>query len=90
MPTRDELAASPWRIWVQAARLKTLPAAAAPVIIGVALAWADGVAHPLSAGLALVAALLIQVGVNFHNDYTDFLRGADTDDRPRCWRACIS
>ncbi len=81
MPTRDELAAAPWRIWVQAARPKTLPAAAAPVIMGIALAWADGAAHPLSAGLALVAALLIQVGVNFHNDYTDFLRGTDTDER---------
>lgn len=81
MPTRDELAAAPWRIWVQAARPKTLPAAAAPVIMGIALAWADGMAHPLSAALALLAALLIQVGVNFHNDYTDFLRGTDTDER---------
>jgi 1,4-dihydroxy-2-naphthoate octaprenyltransferase len=81
MPTRDELAAAPWRIWMQAARPKTLPAAAAPVMIGIALAVGDGGFHPLSAGLALVAALLIQVGVNFHNDYTDFLRGTDTEER---------
>ena len=81
MPTRDELAAAPWRIWIQAARPKTLPAAAAPVLIGVALAVADGGFHAVSAGLALLSALLIQVGVNFHNDYTDFLRGTDTDDR---------
>ncbi|MES3628555.1 MAG: 1,4-dihydroxy-2-naphthoate polyprenyltransferase [Longimonas sp.] len=81
MTTRDELANAPWRIWIQAARPKTLPAAAAPVIIGVALAVADGGFHALSASLALLAALLIQVGVNFHNDYTDFLRGTDTDER---------
>ena len=81
MPTRDELAHAPLRIWMQAARPKTLPAAASPVLIGMALAYGDGGFHALSAGLALLAALLIQVGVNFHNDYTDFLRGADTEER---------
>lgn len=81
MPTRDELAAAPWRIWVQAARPKTLPAAAAPVLMGIALAVGQGGFHAPSAALALLSALLIQIGVNFHNDYTDFLRGTDTDER---------
>lgn len=40
-----------------------------------------GVWHPLSAVLALLGAVLIQVGVNFHNDYADYLQGTDTEDR---------
>jgi 1,4-dihydroxy-2-naphthoate octaprenyltransferase len=40
-----------------------------------------GAAHPLAAGLALLSAVLIQVGVNYHNDYADYLQGTDTDDR---------
>ncbi|WP_022834441.1 1,4-dihydroxy-2-naphthoate polyprenyltransferase [Salisaeta longa] len=68
-------------IWIQAARPKTLPAAAAPVLMGIALALSAGAFHPVAAALALTAALLIQVGVNFHNDYADFLQGADTEDR---------
>jgi 1,4-dihydroxy-2-naphthoate octaprenyltransferase len=67
--------------WLMAARPQTLTAGGAPVIIGVALAAADGVFAPLPAVAALVGALLIQVGTNFANDYYDAVNGADTDDR---------
>jgi 1,4-dihydroxy-2-naphthoate octaprenyltransferase len=69
------------RIWVHAARPKTLGAAVAPVVVGTAMAFEAGAAHFLSAGLALLSAVLIQVGVNYHNDYADYLQGADTEDR---------
>jgi len=64
-----------------AARPQTLPAGAAPVIVGVGLAVHAGVFAPLPALAALVGALLIQIGTNFANDYYDAARGADTDDR---------
>ncbi|NGM70902.1 1,4-dihydroxy-2-naphthoate polyprenyltransferase [Natronolimnobius sp. AArcel1] len=69
------------KAWVMAARPQTLPAAAAPVIVGTGLAVAEGVFAPLPALMALVGAALIQVGTNFANDYYDAIKGADTDDR---------
>lgn len=63
--------------WLQAARPKTLWAAVSPVLVGGAMAWADGRFHLLAWGLALVGAVLIQIGTNFYNDYADFLKGAD-------------
>jgi 1,4-dihydroxy-2-naphthoate octaprenyltransferase len=62
-------------------RTRTLPAAAAPVLVGTALATLRGVARPLPALAALVGALLIQVATNLANDYYDFVRGADTAER---------
>jgi 1,4-dihydroxy-2-naphthoate polyprenyltransferase len=67
------------RIWLLAARLRTLPAGAAPVLVGTALAQHDF--HVLRFVAALVGALFIQVGANLSNDYSDARRGADTDDR---------
>lgn len=64
-----------------AARPQTLPAGAAPVIVGMGLAVHSGVFAPLPAAAALVGALLIQVGTNFANDYYDAVKGADTDER---------
>lgn len=64
-----------------ATRPKTLTAAAAPVLAGAGLAAHDGVFALLPALGALVGALLIQVGTNFANDYYDFVRGGDTDER---------
>ena len=69
------------RVWLQAARPKTLGAAVAPVLVGTGMAVEGGAWHPLSALLALAGAVLIQVGVNYHNDYADYVQGADTDDR---------
>jgi len=71
----------PLRVWVWAARPKTLGAAVAPVVVGTAMAVEAGAWHPGAAGLALLSAVLIQVGVNYHNDYADYLKGADTEDR---------
>ncbi len=72
---------SPLQIWILAARPKTLPAAAAPVIVGVGTALAEGVFRAGPATAALLGALLIQIGTNFANDYFDFLKGADNEAR---------
>jgi 1,4-dihydroxy-2-naphthoate polyprenyltransferase len=63
--------------WASAARPRTLPAAVAPVMAGTGAAAALGAANPLRAALALVVALLLQVGVNYANDYSDGVRGTD-------------
>lgn len=68
-------------IWFLAARPRTLPAAAAPVILGSAMALADGAFHGLAALAALVGALLIQIASNYANDYYDCLKGADEGER---------
>ena len=75
------MAISQTKIWFLAARPKTLPAAAAPVVIGTALAVADGRFHGLGALCALLGALLIQIGTNFANDYFDHVKGTDTIER---------
>ncbi len=69
------------RIWMMAARLRTLPAAIAPVLVGTALAGYLHVFHPLRFVAALVGAIFIQVGTNLSNDYSDARRGADAEDR---------
>jgi 1,4-dihydroxy-2-naphthoate octaprenyltransferase len=69
------------RIWLAAARVRTLPAATAPVLVGTALAGYFHVFHPLRFVAALIGAIFIQVGTNLHNDYSDARRGADAEDR---------
>jgi 1,4-dihydroxy-2-naphthoate polyprenyltransferase len=69
------------RIWLMAARVRTLPAAIAPVLVGTALAGYQHVFHPLRFVAALIGAIFIQVGTNLSNDYSDARRGADTEDR---------
>ena len=69
------------RAWILAARPKTLSAAAAPVFVGTGLAAAHGTHQAVPAAAALVGALLIQIGTNLANDYYDFFRGGDTEDR---------
>src|SRR5690606_8790700 len=68
-------------IWLMAARLRTLPAAVAPVLVGTALAGHEGEFDPIAFVAALLGALFIQVGTNLSNDYSDARRGADTEDR---------
>ena len=75
------MAHTPLKVWLLAARPKTLPAAAAPVLIGAAMAYADHGFHLLSALAALAGALLIQIGTNFANDYFDHRQGVDTAER---------
>jgi 1,4-dihydroxy-2-naphthoate octaprenyltransferase len=69
------------RIWLMAARPRTLPAAVAPVLVGTSLAGFQHVFHPLRFIAALIAAIFIQVGTNLSNDYSDARRGADTEER---------
>ncbi|MDA8258636.1 MAG: 1,4-dihydroxy-2-naphthoate polyprenyltransferase [Betaproteobacteria bacterium] len=71
-----------WRVWWTAIRPRTLSIAATPVIVGTALALAEGAAANWLAMLAaLCCALLIQAGTNLHNDAADFERGTDQPDR---------
>ena len=64
-----------------AARLRTLPAAIAPVLVGTSLALGAGHFEALAFVAALLGAMFIQVGTNLSNDYSDARRGADTEDR---------
>ena len=63
--------------WIQGARLRTLPAAIAPVLIGSAAAYELDSFLPVNAVLAALVALLLQIGVNYANDYSDGVRGTD-------------
>lgn len=74
-------AAGAWRVWIEAARLRTLPAAVIPVMVGTALAVAHDAENLLTAIICLVFALLVQIGTNYANDYFDFVKGADTAAR---------
>jgi 1,4-dihydroxy-2-naphthoate octaprenyltransferase len=67
--------------WILAIRPRTLPAAAAGVVMGSALAWRDGFFRLDAALACLFAALLLQIGSNLANDVFDFERGTDTPDR---------
>ena len=62
--------------WVLGARVKTLPAAVAPVLVGTSFApsinW-------INASLALIVSLSLQIAVNFSNDYSDGIRGTDAN-----------
>jgi len=70
------------RIWLMAARLRTLPAAIAPVLVGTALAYTlEDVFRPGAFVAAMLGSILIQVGTNLSNDYSDARRGADAEDR---------
>lgn len=78
------------KIWIDAARPKTLPAAFVPVWIGSTLAYYDQTLNLAASLVALVCAFLIQIGTNFANDYFDFKNGADTDKRIGFARATAS
>jgi 1,4-dihydroxy-2-naphthoate polyprenyltransferase len=72
---------SPLEAWMLAIRPKTLPAGAVPVVLGSALAAADGRFRLLPAFVALICALGIQVATNFINEIYDYRKGADTAER---------
>jgi 1,4-dihydroxy-2-naphthoate octaprenyltransferase len=65
-------------IWIAGARPRTLPAAIAPVLIGTSLINIDNQAiNWVNAALALAVGLLLQIAVNYSNDYSDGIRGTD-------------
>lgn len=71
------------RIWLMAARPRTLPAAIAPVLVGTAAAveWFGSLPRVGAFIAALLGSIFIQIGTNLANDYSDAKRGADTVDR---------
>ena len=87
------------KAWILAARPKTLTGAAAPVIVGGAYALClmqskpqcvdSSIEHPwIPFLIALLFALIMQIEANFVNDYFDFRKGTDRDDRLGPERAC--
>jgi 1,4-dihydroxy-2-naphthoate polyprenyltransferase len=70
-----------WSAWILAIRPRTLPAAAAGVVMGSALAWYDGSFRVDATVACLLTALLLQIGSNLANDVFDFERGTDTPQR---------
>lgn len=65
------------KVWIEAARPKTLGASLAPILIGAALAYRHGSFSLIVTLTALGSALCIQIATNFCNDYCDFKKGAD-------------
>ncbi len=81
---------TPTRVWWSAVRPATLAASVAPVLVGTAIAVHSGGAR-LGAGLlALLVGIAMQIGVNFANDYSDHVRGADSPRRVGPVRAASS
>jgi 1,4-dihydroxy-2-naphthoate octaprenyltransferase len=81
---------STFQHWIDASRPKTLAAAVIPVMVGTSIAYKDGLFDLFPAFLALICAILIQIGTNFANDYYDFVKGADNDQRIGFIRATSS
>jgi 1,4-dihydroxy-2-naphthoate octaprenyltransferase len=61
--------------WIIGARVRTLPAAIAPVLVATAYAGSNW--DPIPAFSALLVSLALQIGVNYANDYSDGIRGTD-------------
>ena len=78
------------RIWLEATRPKTLPAAVCPVLVGTSLAYHNAQFNWHPALICLGFALLIQIGTNFANDYLDGIKGTDTAARIGPRRAVAS
>lgn len=67
--------------WLLVTKPRTLTAAVVPVLLGTSLAYVDGKVDGLSALIALICSLLIQIATNIINDLYDFRKGADNDKR---------
>ena len=76
------------KAWVLAARPKTLAAAATPVLLGCSLAASDGWLQFIPAILCFLFAFTMQIDANFINDFFDYLKGSDREDRLGPERAC--
>ena len=77
----NETIPSKLQLWVLATRPKTLPAAVAPILVGTAMAFADGFFSILAALACLVGATLLQIAVNLANDYFDAKNNIDSEER---------
>lgn len=76
--------------WILASRPKTLLAAVVPVVTGTSIVSYETKVNILASAIALICAVLIQVGTNFVNDLYDYLSGADNKDRKGPTRALAS
>ena len=90
MLSSNTTSVSKFDAWILASRPRTLAAALVPVLVGTAVAIHDMKFKPLAAFIALICALLIQIGTNFVNDLFDFLHGTDKKDRLGPQRAAAS
>jgi len=68
-------------VWISALRLRTLPLAAASIIVSAGIAINAGIFNPLIFALSLITALFLQILSNLANDYGDAVSGADNEDR---------
>lgn len=67
-----------WKVWVKTGRPFTLTATVSPLFVGTAVATYEGVFHLLNFLLALLAALFLQIGTNYFNEYFDYRYGLDS------------
>ncbi|WP_185781623.1 1,4-dihydroxy-2-naphthoate octaprenyltransferase [Croceivirga lutea] len=72
---------SKFKVWLNAARLRTLPLSLAGIIMGTAIANYKGFSNTFVFGLALLTTVLFQITSNFANDYGDGTKGTDSTDR---------
>ena len=67
--------------WISAARLRTLPLSVSGILVGTSIAVAQGEFHAVIFALALATTLGLQILSNFANDYGDFVKGTDNEER---------
>ena len=79
-----------WKVWLQAARLRTLPLACAAVLLGSGLAAGADLFHANVFVLCLLTAIGLQILSNLANDYGDAVSGADNEDRVGPQRTVVS
>lgn len=76
--------------WLSAARLRTLPLSISGILVGSSIAASQGKFHAVIFTLALATTLGLQILSNFANDYGDFVKGTDNEDRVGPQRALQS
>jgi 1,4-dihydroxy-2-naphthoate octaprenyltransferase len=85
-----DISAPSWRLWLAAARPRTLPASVSPVVVGGAVAWSEGGFHLAAMLTCLFFALIMQIGANLANDYFDWKNHVDGSERLGPKRFCQS
>ncbi len=78
------------KVWVTAARPKTLAVSICPVLMGQAIAMSDGFFDPQIFSITLITSVLLQIFANYCNDFFDYIKGADTNYRKGPTRVCKS
>lgn len=79
-----------FQTWVSAARLRTLPLSISGILVGTSIAAEQDHFNSAIFSLALATTLGLQILSNFANDYGDFVKGTDNDDRVGPQRALQS